>query len=55
VLLTVPDALRLLRAYSQLDGDTTRHVIVDLVENIAADRKAATSVATASPGHDRAE
>jgi len=35
-LLMVPDALRLLRAYSQLDGDKTRHVIVDLVENIAA-------------------
>jgi transcriptional regulator with XRE-family HTH domain len=38
-LLMVPDAPRLLRAYSQLDGDKMRQFIVDLVENIAADRK----------------
>jgi transcriptional regulator with XRE-family HTH domain len=35
-LLMVPDAPRLLRAYSQLD-DKMRQFIVDLVENIAAD------------------
>jgi CRP/FNR family transcriptional regulator, cyclic AMP receptor protein len=35
-LLMVPDALRLLRAYGQLDGNT-RQLVVDLVENIAAD------------------
>jgi transcriptional regulator with XRE-family HTH domain len=34
-LQPVPDALRLLRAYSQLDNKT-RYFIVDLVENIAA-------------------
>jgi transcriptional regulator with XRE-family HTH domain len=37
-LLTVPDALRLLRAYGQLNDDKTRHFIVELVENIAADQ-----------------
>jgi transcriptional regulator with XRE-family HTH domain len=38
-LLTVPDAPRLLRAYSQLNSDKMRQFIVDLVENIAADRR----------------
>jgi len=38
-LLTVPGALRLLRAYGQINGGTTRRSIVDLVEKIAADRR----------------
>jgi transcriptional regulator with XRE-family HTH domain len=36
-LLMVPDAPRLLRAYSQLDGEKMRQFIIDLVENIAVD------------------
>src|SRR5262245_49259948 len=35
-LLKVPDAVRLLRAYGQLDGNT-RQLVVDLVENFAVD------------------
>ena len=35
-LLMVPDAVRVLRAFDQLDPNV-RQLIVDLVENIAAD------------------
>jgi transcriptional regulator with XRE-family HTH domain len=38
-LLTVPGALRLLRAYGQLNDGKMRRSIVDLVENIAAGRR----------------
>jgi transcriptional regulator with XRE-family HTH domain len=38
-LLTVPGALRLLRAYGQLNDGEMRRSIVHLVENVAADRK----------------
>ena len=38
-LLTVPGALRLLRAYGQLHDGKMRRSIVDLVENIAAGRR----------------
>jgi transcriptional regulator with XRE-family HTH domain len=38
-LLTVPGALRLLRAYGQLNDGKMRHSIVELVENIAAGRQ----------------
>src|SRR5215216_3153402 len=38
-LLTVPGALRLLRAYGQLDDGKMRRSIVDLVENVAAGRR----------------
>jgi hypothetical protein len=37
-LLIVPDALRLLRAYGQLDPGDMRQVVIDLVENIVAQR-----------------
>jgi len=37
--LTVPGALRLLRAYGQLNDGKMRRSIVDLVENIAAGRR----------------
>ena len=35
-LLTAPGALRLLRAYGQINGGTMRRSIVDLVEKVAA-------------------
>jgi transcriptional regulator with XRE-family HTH domain len=38
-LLTVPGALRLLRAYGQLNDGKMRRSIVDLVENISAGRR----------------
>ena len=38
-LLTVSGALRLLRAYGQLDDGKMRRSIVELVENIAAGRR----------------
>jgi transcriptional regulator with XRE-family HTH domain len=38
-LLTVPGALRLLRAYGQLNDGKMRRSIVDLVENVAAGRR----------------
>jgi transcriptional regulator with XRE-family HTH domain len=38
-LLTVPGALRLLRAYGQLNDGKMRRSIVELVENIAAGRR----------------
>jgi transcriptional regulator with XRE-family HTH domain len=38
-LLTVPGALRLLRAYSQLNDGKMRRSIVELVENVAAGRR----------------
>jgi transcriptional regulator with XRE-family HTH domain len=38
-LLTVPSALRLVRAYSQLKNAKMRRSIVDLVENIATGRR----------------
>jgi transcriptional regulator with XRE-family HTH domain len=38
-LLTVPGALRLLRAYGQLNDGKLRRSIVDLVENVAAGRR----------------
>src|SRR5262245_36411220 len=38
-LLTVPGALRLLRAYGQLNEGKMRRSIVELVENIAAGRR----------------
>jgi transcriptional regulator with XRE-family HTH domain len=38
-LLTVPGALRLLRAYDRLNDGRTRRSIVDLVENIAGGRR----------------
>jgi transcriptional regulator with XRE-family HTH domain len=38
-LLTVPGALRLLRAYGQLDDGRMRRSVVNLVENIAAGRR----------------
>jgi hypothetical protein len=37
-LLTVPGALRLLRAYAQLNDGKMRRSIVELVENVAAGR-----------------
>jgi transcriptional regulator with XRE-family HTH domain len=37
-LLTVPGALRLLRAYGQLNDGKMRRSVVELVENIAAGR-----------------
>jgi hypothetical protein len=40
-LLTVPGALRLLRAYGQLKDGTTRRSIVDLVENLTGGRRKA--------------
>jgi len=38
-LLTVPGALRLLRAYAQLNDGKMRRSIVELVENVAAGRR----------------
>jgi transcriptional regulator with XRE-family HTH domain len=38
-LLTVPGALRLLRAYGQLNDGKMRRSVVELVENIAAGRR----------------
>ena len=38
-LLTVPGALRLLRAYGQLNDGKMRRSIVELVENISAGRR----------------
>src|SRR4029453_1889583 len=38
-LLTVPGALRLLRAYSQLNEGKMRRSIIELVEDIAAGRR----------------
>jgi len=38
-LLTVPGALRLLRAYGQLNDGKMRRSILELVENIAAGRR----------------
>ena len=38
-LLTVPGALRLLRAYGQLKQNRTRRSIVDLIENIVGNRR----------------
>ena len=38
-LLTVPGALRLLRAYGQLNDSKARRSIVELVENIATGRR----------------
>jgi transcriptional regulator with XRE-family HTH domain len=38
-LLTVPGALRLLRAYGQLNDGEMRRSVVELVENIAAGRR----------------
>jgi transcriptional regulator with XRE-family HTH domain len=40
-LLTVPGALRLLRAYGQLKDGTTRRSVVDLVENLTGGRRKA--------------
>ena len=37
--LTVPGALRLLRAYGQLNDGKMRRSIVELVENVAAGRR----------------
>jgi hypothetical protein len=38
-LLTVPGALRLLRAYGQLNDGKVRRSIVELVEDVAAGRR----------------
>src|SRR5215216_707757 len=38
-LLTVPGALRLLRAYGQLNDGKMRRSIIDLVDNISAGRR----------------
>jgi transcriptional regulator with XRE-family HTH domain len=38
-LLTVPGALRLLRAYGRLEDGRTRRSVLDLVENIAGGRR----------------